>query len=163
MSSIAEDNLNKVINFTNGVPSDECLQEYVKWKKTDRADLLKKIEGLSYSGRRDFLFQFYATTVEFTETREITDHLDAEITMAVAVYSEELQYLLKRGEKSKGDDCAYLMCRYDDLNENHGRRMAEIRDFVRMSFFSRLPIFNDIQWMVTTPDVVKTILDRIPK
>lgn len=157
MSSLIEDLVNKVVEACNQVPSEEMLGEYAAWKEETKPRLLKEIKGKTKKEKVEILFREYVETVEFNQTKEITDLLDNEIFFAASIHSGMLSTILnanKSGRKSNAETMIDFWAHNDIMlatNKNNG---FLIDNLIR----SRLPILSDIHCMIFLEDGVKNIL-----
>jgi hypothetical protein len=158
MSSIIENQINTIMDFANETPSEEQLAEYVKWKNTNRAELLSIIEGLAYEVRLEILYEFYVTTLEYKNSKHVTLLIDEMLVNHQIPFTSEIKVILNIARYTEGDH--YPLVRTTQVYDRHNRFLQEMRDYIDILLNSRLPIFNDLKCMISAPDIKSRILSN---
>ncbi len=164
VTCIKEDRLNDIIDYANSRPSQEQLNEYVNWKKTERAGLARDIECLSDSDAWLFAFTLYVETIEFADSREIIRLLDRETLSIESLHFSEMTSIVKNAEKDIPELCiAKLICDAHDEKHRHEYKKYNQDSLIYIVCESRLPILNDIKSLLAQKTVKERILSEIPR
>ena len=164
MTCIIEDELNQILKFANSRPSKDALTEYWQWKTKTRSEMASQIENMNESDARFVAFVFYASTIEFADSREIVKLLDKEILRIQLLHSATMKSIIDKADKTiQNELIADLICGAYDSNILYESKKYENDSLVRVVAGSRWPILNDIQSLLLQKSIKDRILSQIPR
>lgn len=164
MSSIFEDEVNMMFNFSDETPSSEQLAEYVEWKTKRRAELVEYIKDMDFEERERACWDWYGTTVEWRNSKHINDYIESQNIGLHRMFLAELTHIVGLSTDIENpENNGYGLARCSQAHRSHTQRISEQRDYSQMLIATRMPILADLKWIIFGAQMKKELLDRIPK